>query len=301
MVALNLRIATRRSPLARAQAMLVSNLLVSANPRLTTELVLLDTIGDQEQDRPIEDLGEQGVFSRSVQLALLDGRADVAVHSFKDLPTADLEELYIGAVPAREDPRDAVVSYSGRRLAELPSGSTVGTSSARRTAQINRLRPDLEILSLRGNVGTRVARVRPGDLDAAVMAVAGLKRLAMVDFISEVLEPPEFLPAPAQGALAVEVRTDQPEVQEAVGLIDDADARATTAAERAFLQSLRAGCNVPVAALATLNRSELTLVAAVFEHDASRPEIGVAQPEDADALGRTVAARVLAARVPEAQ
>ena len=301
MASLNLRIATRRSPLARAQAKLVSNLLVAANPRLTTEMILLDTIGDEERDRPIEDLGEQGVFSRAVQIAVLDDRADVAVHSFKDLPTAEMEELDVVAVPLREDPRDAVVSYSGRRLAELPSGATVGTSSARRTAQINRLRPDLEILSLRGNVGTRVARVRPGDLDAAVMAVAGLKRLAMVDFISEVLEPPDFLPAPAQGALAVEVRTDRPEVQEVVGLIDDADARATTAAERAFLQSLRGGCNAPVAALATLNGSELTLAAAVFEHDASRPEIGVARPEDADALGRTVATRVLAARVPEVQ
>lgn len=301
MAALNLRIATRRSPLARAQAALVSDLLISSNPRLTTEFVLLDTIGDREQDRSIEDLGEQGVFSRSVQIAVLDGRADIAVHSFKDLPTAGLEQLCLGAVPPREDSRDALVSCGGRSLAELSAGASVGTSSARRTAQINRLRPDLEIVPLRGNVGTRVARVRPGDLDAAVMAVAGLKRVGMADMIGEVLEPPEFLPAPAQGALAVEVRTDRPEIREAVGLIDDTEARVTTAAERAFLRSLRAGCNAPVAALATLNRSELTLVAAMFEEDASCPEIGVAQAKAADALGRCVAARILSARVARSQ
>ena len=173
---MTVRIATRRSPLARAQAALVADLLTAASPGLVVEFVLVDTTGDRDQTRAIESLGERGVFSRGVQAALLDGRADIAVHSYKDLPTEPLAGLRIAAVPVRADPRDALVSRSGQGLADLSEGASVGTGSARRSAQVLAARPDLRVQPLRGNVGTRVGRVRAGQLDAAVLAVAGLER-----------------------------------------------------------------------------------------------------------------------------
>ena len=197
---MRVRIATRRSPLARAQAGLVADLLVDANPGLRIEFELVETTGDRDRSRAIEALGERGVFTRGVQAALVDGRADVAVQSYKDLPTAPLAGLRIAAVPVRADPRDALVSHSGVGLAELAKGAAVGTGSARRSAQVLAVRPDLQVQPLRGNVGTRVGRVQAGELDAAVLAVAGLERAGLDTAIAEVLEPPEFLPAPAQGA-----------------------------------------------------------------------------------------------------
>ncbi len=295
------RIATRRSPLARAQAALVADLLVAANPGLTVEFVLVNTTGDRDRTSPIEALGERGAFARGVQAALLDGRADIAVHSYKDLPTAPLAGLRIAAVPVRADPRDALVSRGGKRLAELPGGATIGTGSARRSAQVRAVRPDLRVHPLRGNVGTRVAKVQDGELDAAVLAVAGLERAGLADAIAEVLAPPSFLPAPAQGALAVEVRTDGPDVEALVKRIDDAESRAVVTAERAFLRDLRGGCTVPAGALATVNGDELRLTAGLFG-DSEDPTLTLRGREtDADALGRQAAARVLAARGQETQ
>lgn len=290
------RIATRRSPLARAQAELVADLLTAANPGLRSELVLVDTAGDLDRSRPIETLGERGVFSRGVQAALLDGRADIAVHSYKDLPTEPLAGLRIAAVPVRADPRDALVSRRGAGLAELHEGATIGTGSARRSAQVLGVRPDVRVQPLRGNVGTRVGRVQDGDLDAAVLAVAGLERAGLAGAISEVLEPPAFLPAPAQGALAVEVRTDTPDVDRLVQRIDDAESRAAVTAERAFLRDLRGGCNVAAGALATLDGADLTLTAGLFGEGEAQPLTLRGRVGDADALGRQAAARVLAAR-----
>ena len=293
---MRLRIATRRSPLARAQAALVADLLVSANPGLRVEFVLIDTTGDRDRTRAIEALGERGVFTRGVQTALVDGRADVAVHSYKDLPTAPLAGLRIAAVPVRADPRDVLVSRSGLRLAELPAGGVVGTGSARRAAQVCAARPDLTVAPLRGNVGTRVARVEAGELDAAVLAKAGLERAGLAAAIAETLEPPAFLPAPAQGALAVEVRTDRPDVQRWVERIDDADSRAAVTAERAFLRDLRGGCNAPAGALGIGNGAELTLTAGLFGNGERRPLTLRGRATEADAMGRRAAARVLAAR-----
>ena len=197
--AVRVRIATRRSPLARAQAALVADLLTSANPGLRVEFVLVETTGDRDRSRAIEALGERGVFSRGVQAAQVDGRADVAVHSYKDLPTAPLAGLRIAAVPVRADPRDALVSHSGVGMADLPDGATVGTGSARRSAQVRAVRPDLHVQPLRGNVGTRVERVQAGELEAAVLALAGLERAGLDTAIAEVLEPPAFLPGPRSG------------------------------------------------------------------------------------------------------
>lgn len=295
------RIATRRSPLARKQAALVADLLVAANPGLQVEFVPVVTAGDRDRSKPIEELGERGVFSRGVQAALLDGRADVAVHSYKDLPTAPLAGLHIAAIPVRADPRDALVSRCGARLSDLPAGATVGTGSARRSAQIRAFRPDLKVRPLRGNVGTRVARVQNGELDAAVLAVAGLKRAGLADAIAEVLEPPAFLPAPAQGALAVEVRTDRPDVEQLVRRIDSSASRLAATAERAFLRDLRGGCTVPAGALATVDADELRLTAGLFGDGEHPPLTLRGRVSDADALGRQAAARVLAAREQAAQ
>ena len=290
------RIATRRSPLARAQAELVADLLTAANPGLRIELVLVDTAGDLDRSRPIEMLGERGVFSRGVQAALLTGRADIAVHSYKDLPTEPLAGLGIAAIPVRADPRDALVSGSGKGLADLSEGAAVGTGSARRSAQVQAARPDLIVHPLRGNVGTRVGRVKAGQLDAAVLAVAGLVRAGLAGDIAEILEPPEFLPAPAQGALAVEVRADRPDLRQLVERIDDATSRAASTAERAFLRDLRGGCNVAAGALATLDGADLTLTAGLFGEGEAQPLTLRGRVGDADALGRQAAARVLAAR-----
>lgn len=290
------RIATRRSPLARAQATLVADLLKAANPGLSVEFVLVDTTGDRDTTRAIEALGERGVFSRGVQAALLDGRADIAVHSYKDLPTQPLTGLRIAAVPVRADPRDALVSQNGEGLANLPHGAAVGTGSVRRSAQLLAFRSDLRMQPLRGNVGTRVGRVQAAELDAAVLAVAGLERAGLQHAIAEVLEPPAFLPAPAQGALAVEVRADRPDVERLVKRIDDSASRTAVTAERAFLRDLRGGCNAPVGALAMVDGAELTLTAGLFGDGEEPPLTLRGSVTDADVLGRQAAARVLAAR-----
>jgi hydroxymethylbilane synthase len=295
------RMATRRSPLARAQAALVADLLTSANPGLRVEFVLVDTTGDRDRSRAIETLGERGVFTRGVQAALVDGRADIAVHSYKDLPTAPLAGLRIAAVPPRADPRDALVSRDGVGLASLPEGASVGTGSARRSAQVLAVRPDLTVQPLRGNVGTRVARVRGGELDAAVLAAAGLDRAGLAAAMTEILAPPAFLPAPAQGSLAVEVRADRPDVERLVERIDDAESRAAVTAERAFLRDLRGGCNAPVGALASVNGPYLTLTAGLFGDGEEPPLTLRGRVTDADALGRRAAARVLATRGSESQ
>ena len=295
------RMATRRSPLARAQAALVADLLTSANPGLRVEFVLVDTTGDRDRSRAIETLGERGVFTRGVQAALVDGRADIAVHSYKDLPTAPLAGLRIAAVPPRADPRDALVSRDGVGLASLPEGASVGTGSARRSAQVLAVRPDLTVQPLRGNVGTRVARVRGGELDAAVLAAAGLDRAGLAAAMTEILAPPAFLPAPAQGSLAVEVRADRPDVERLVERIDDAESRAAVTAERAFLRDLRGGCNAPIGALASVHGPYLTLTAGLFGDGEEPPLTLRGRVTDADALGRRAAARVLATRGSESQ
>ena len=293
---MRVRIATRRSPLARAQAELVADLLRVANPGLRAEFVLVETTGDRDRTRAIEALGERGVFSRGVQAALLDGRADIAVHSYKDLPTEPLAGLRIAAIPVRADPRDALLSRSGEPLDDLPEGATIGTGSARRSAQVLAARPDLRVQPLRGNVGTRIGRVQAGELAAALLAVAGLERAGLAGDSAEILEPPEFLPAPAQGALAVEVRTDRTDVELLVQRIDNAESRAAVTAERAFLRDLRGGCTVPAGALATVDRTDLTLTTGLFGDGEAQPLTLRGRATDADALGRKAAARVLAAR-----
>ncbi|ALG14016.1 hydroxymethylbilane synthase [Kibdelosporangium phytohabitans] len=272
-----IRIGTRGSALALTQTTTVAEALEREGD-VNVELVTVSTPGDRSS-KPIAEIGV-GVFTSALRDALADDEVDVAVHSYKDLPTAPDSRLALAAVPRREDPRDALVARDGLTLGELPPGSTVGTGSPRRAAQLEALGLGLRIVGLRGNVDTRVRKVTDGELDAVVLAKAGLSRLGRLDVITEVLEPIQMLPAPAQGALAVECRVDDVDVEHLLrSIVDDQATRAAVAAERAMLAKLEAGCNAPVGALAdvvedldddgrVVMRLSLRGVAAVYAKDA---------------------------------
>jgi hydroxymethylbilane synthase len=250
-----LRIGTRASALAQAQSTQVADLLTEHTGR-ETELVKVSTEGDVNQ-RPLTEFGGAGVFVSALREALLAGEVDVAVHSLKDLPTAPAPGIVLAAVPLREDPRDAVVARDGLTLGELPSGSTIGTGSPRRAAQLRALGLGLEVLPVRGNVGTRIGLVTDGKLDAVVLAYAGLRRVGLADQVTEVLDPLQMLPAPGQGALAVECRADEPELAEQLReALDDPASRTAVSAERSVLAALEAGCSAPVGALAEVALGE---------------------------------------------
>ena len=242
-----IRIGTRGSALALAQTGTIAAQLEAAGTRV--EIVTVVTPGDRSS-APIAEIGV-GVFTSALRDALADGTVDVAVHSYKDLPTAPDRRLSLAAVPPRQDPRDALVARDSLTLGELPPGSRVGTGSPRRAAQIQALGLGLRIVPIRGNVDTRVRKVHDGELDAVVLARAGLARLGRLDVITEVLDPIQVLPAPAQGALAVECRVDDVDAEHLLqSIVDDAATRAAVAAERALLAALEAGCQAPVGALA---------------------------------------------------
>jgi hydroxymethylbilane synthase len=243
---------TRASALARAQTDTVVELLTAARPELTCETKVISTAGDRTQasGEPLPEIGGKGLFTADLERALREGEIDLAVHSLKDLPTEDADGVVVGAVGAREDVRDCLVAREGLRLADLPPGAVVGTSSLRRSAQLRALRPDLDVRSIRGNVDTRIAKVRDGAYDAAVLAAAGVRRLGIEDAVSEWLDADTMLPAPGQGALAIQCRAEDGAVLALLAEIDDPRARAETTAERAFLGALGAGCAAPVAALA---------------------------------------------------
>jgi hydroxymethylbilane synthase len=243
---------TRASALARAQTDLVGELLAAASPGLECETRVISTAGDRTQasGEPLPEIGGKGLFTVELERALLDDEIDVAIHSLKDLPTEDAPGVVVGAVTAREDVRDCLVARAGGSLAELPPGAVVGTSSLRRAAQLAALRPDLEVRSIRGNVDTRIRKVEDGQFDAVVLAAAGVRRLGLERAVTEWLLEETMLPAPGQGALAVQCRADDDPVRALLSALDDPAARATTTAERAFLSGLGGGCAAPVAALA---------------------------------------------------
>jgi hydroxymethylbilane synthase len=244
---MTLRIGTRPSALAMAQAGTIAERLRSAGH--PAELVTVTTSGDRST-APVAELGV-GVFVSALREALVRGEVDVAVHSYKDLPTAPDPRLHMAAVPPREDPRDALVARDGMVLGELPPGATVGTGSPRRRAQLEALGLGLDVVPIRGNVDTRIGKVRSGEVDAVVVAAAGLRRLGRIDEATELLDPLQMLPAPAQGALAIECRADDLEMGRALALaLDDEHTRAAVIAERAVLATLEAGCHAPVGALA---------------------------------------------------
>ncbi len=243
-------VGTRGSALALAQTRRVCELLEAAHPGVACEIRPIVTQGDRTQasGEPLPAIGGKGLFTAELEHALGSGDIDLAVHSLKDLPTEEVDGVAIGAVCLREDVRDCLVSCEGRALKELPPGAVVGTSSLRRAAQLLALRRDLVVGSIRGNVETRIRKVREGEVDATLLAAAGLERLGLLDEAAEVLSADVLLPAPGQGALAVQARAGDGATLELLAAIDDADARLATTAERAFLRALGAGCTAPVAA-----------------------------------------------------
>ena len=260
---MTLRIATRGSKLALIQSGLVAERLRSAHLGLDVELVTVVTAGDQDQSTPLPEGEKAGWFTSAIQDALLRREADVAVHSYKDLPTRRPEGLVIAAVPLREDPRDVLVSRSRVELRRLPKGAVIGTSSPRRTAQVLELRPDVVVRPIRGNVETRIAKVDGGDFDATVLAFAGLRRLGIEARADHVFGFEEMLPSPAQGALAVECRSDDASARALLAAIDDPGLRQLVTAERMFLAAIDGGCSFPAAAYAEHFGSTLKLNALI--------------------------------------
>lgn len=282
------RLATRGSPLARWQAERVAHLLRAAHHGLDVELLVVETTGDRDRSTPLHALGGQGVFAKEVQEAVLDGRAEAAVHSAKDLRSTATAGLAIVAVPERGDPRDAL---AGSTMAELATGAVVGSGSVRRRAQLAALRPDLRFAELRGNVGTRLERV--GELDAIVVAAAALERLGAAERIDERLDPEVMVPQVGQGALAVECAADDAATQELFGAVDDGDAHRAVTAERAWLAELGTGCDLPVGAHATVTDGTVTLVALIAAVDGSTVVRGTGSGSEPVEVGRRLAARLL--------
>jgi len=255
-----LKIASRASKLALVQSNHVRDLLKNLSDGIEISIVKVSTKGDRDKADFLHKSDSIGFFTSEVENAVLDGRADIAVHSLKDLPTSYTKGLVVAAVPKRESVADALIA-SGQvtSIAALPAGATVGTSSLRRIAQLRRLRDDLKCVPLRGNVETRLSKVASGKIDAAVVACAGLNRLGLADKISAILPPREFLPAPAQGALAVQIRTADGEIAELVSQLDDKHSRIAVEAERCILTSMHGGCSVPLGVYSQISGDNITI------------------------------------------
>ncbi|MBW3630898.1 MAG: hydroxymethylbilane synthase [Gemmatimonadetes bacterium] len=264
-----IRIATRGSALALWQAHYVEAALHEAHQDVQTEIEVIRTTGDRITDVPLSRIGDRGLFTKELDHALLDGTADLAVHSLKDVPTRLPDGLVIGAVSEREDPRDALILPLGASgdLATLRAGARVGTSSLRRRAQLFAARPDVEVVDLRGNLNTRMGKLDSGDYDAIILAVAGVKRLGWLDRISTFLEPPQWLPAVGQGALAIVTRVGDAPLLERLRALHHPDTGHAVAAERAFLNSLEGGCQIPIGALAAAADGEISLAGLVADLD----------------------------------
>ncbi len=290
-------IATRGSKLALWQAEHISALLRRQYADLEVDLLRIKTTGDKILDVPLAKVGGKGLFVKEIEEALLDGRADLAVHSMKDVPTQLPPQLTVGVNPVREAPTDSLLSVKYDGLDALPDGAHVGTSSLRRQAQLKTLRPDLDIESLRGNLDTRVRKLLEGQFDAIVVATAGLNRLGLTAPKVEILAPPRFLPAVAQGALGIEYRTDRPEMAKLLAFLHHPETGAQVAAERGFLTGLDGGCQVPIAAWSRMADGVLTLTGFVAGMNGKTPiRLEEAGPvADAWNIGARLAERVLAA------
>jgi len=291
-----LRIATRKSPLALWQAEHVRARLQALHPGLAVELVTMTTQGDKVLDSPLAKIGGKGLFVKELEQGLLDGGADIAVHSMKDVPVEQPEGLEIGAILEREDPRDAFVSSRYADLTALPQGARVGTSSLRRQCQLRALRPDLEILDLRGNVGTRLGKLDDGGYDAIVLACAGLLRLGLRERITRALPEEVMLPAIAQGVIGIECRGGDRDVRALIETLNHAETTTRTHAERAMNARLAGGCQAPVAGYSEILDGNLELRGLVGSPDGSDIVRGAitGPPAEAEALGRELAEDLLA-------
>lgn len=290
-----LRLATRGSALAMAQSQLVVSALREAQPDIDVELVEVRTEGDADRRTPLSILGGRGVFVRAVEDALIERRADIAMHSLKDVPTSVPDGLALAAFLRRGDPRDVLVASAGRRLRDLPAGASVGTSSNRRAALLRALRPDIEVREVRGNIDTRMGRVAEGAYDGVLLAAAGLARLDRLGEATQIFEAMEFVPAPGQGTIAVECRSDDLETVHLLSLIDHATTRVASVAERSFLAALGAGCTLPVGAYAQVDGDLLSLRAMVASASDGTPLFGDATGPiaQAEVLGRGLGGRML--------
>nr|WP_305791175.1 hydroxymethylbilane synthase [Desulfatitalea tepidiphila] len=292
----SLRIGTRGSQLALWQARWVQAAITRDQPDITVELVIIKTQGDKILDVPLAQVGGKGLFVKEIEEALLENRIDLAVHSMKDMPAELPAGLVIGAIPARENAHDAFVSVRHAALHDLPDGARLGTSSLRRAAQLKHQRPDLTIVPLRGNLDTRLKKLETTDLDAIVLAAAGLLRLGLGERITRYLNSEEMLPAVGQGALCIETRDDDPRVGPIVVKLDHADTHHAVRAERAFLKRLEGGCQVPIAGHATTDGSRVDLCGLVADVDGRRiiKNTRSGPVEIAEQLGRALAEDLLA-------
>ncbi len=296
LTARRLTLGSRPSNLARWQTNHILELLQAAWPGLACQVVTLVTEGDKKLERPLPEIGGKGVFTAELESALLAGEIDLAVHSLKDLPVTDSPGLCIGAISQRADGRDVLISASGKKLAELLQGARVGTSSLRRAAQLLAARPDLAILPLRGNVDTRLRKALDAvqhSYDAIVLAAAGIERLDLAQHVTEYLPFEVMLPAPGQGALAIQCRRGDIETQHMLAVIHDEPTSRAVTAERAFLSTLGAGCSAPVAAYATAQGRRLEMQALVASTDGQRVVRVSGKGEDALALGQELARQAL--------
>ncbi|RQM66277.1 hydroxymethylbilane synthase [Aeromonas enteropelogenes] len=297
MAARTLKIATRKSPLALWQANFVKDRLEALYPELRVELVPMSTQGDKILDTPLAKVGGKGLFVKELETAMLEGRADIAVHSMKDVPVEFPEGLGLHTICEREDPRDAFVSNRFQAIDELPQGAVVGTSSLRRQCQLRAARPDLVIRDLRGNVNTRLAKLDAGEYDAIILAAAGLKRLEMDHRITAFIEPEQSLPANGQGAVGIECRLDDHELHALLAPLEHSETRARVLTERAMNRALQGGCQVPIGAYALVAGEQIWLRGLVGSPDGTRvirDEIRGAV-SDGEALGEQLAQRLLSA------
>ena len=287
-----LRLGSRKSPMAIAQSELVARLITERTGR-QVEIVGVTTLGDVSRAQ-LTQIGGTGVFVGALREALLGGEVDLAVHSLKDLPAGAAPGITLAAVPPRDDPRDALAARDGAKLADLPAGARIGTGSPRRAAQLLALRGDLQTVPIRGNAGTRLRKVSDGELDGVVLACAGLARIGYTAAITQVFEIEEMLPAPGQGALAVECRDDDPELAGLLAAVNDEASMAAAVAERSLLEALAAGCSAPVGGYAA-GTGQLAMRAAVLSPDGTRAlrAHGSAPAADARRLGQDLAAELL--------
>ena len=302
MAFVKLRIGTRGSPLALWQARDVRERLLAAHglPPDAIDIVVIKTSGDRIQDRPLSEVGGKGLFTKEIEEALLAGSIDLAVHSMKDVATVLPGPLAIVCLLPREDPRDAFVSLKARSLAELPAGSVVGTASLRRQAQVLRLRPDLRVSTIRGNVDTRLRKLADGEADATLLALAGLKRLGLQDKATAIVPVDVMLPAIAQGAIGIEARRADHDIIKLVAPLNDAGTEVCIAAERAFLAHLDGSCRTPIAGLATLERGGVTFRGMILSPDgkAAHETSRSGPPADAGRMGHEAAEEALTAAGP---